>query len=95
MTLTEASYSEDKVTTGSVNTRPLSRTERQGWSCSILVTVWSVTADMRTSLIARSIGSSNSAISVSVLKKYVQRYRRAKVTAAYLVQAVIRQTLRV
>ena len=82
VTLTEASYSEDEVTTGSVNPRPLARTEKQGWSCSILLTVWSVTADMRTSLITRSIGSSNSAISDSVLKKYVQRCRRAKVTAA-------------
>ena len=34
-----------------------------------LVTVWSVTAGMRTSLIARSSGSSNSAKSGNVLRK--------------------------
>ena len=59
----EASYSEDEVTTGSVNPRPPMRKGRPKRSRSALVTVWSVTAGMRASLIARSSGSSNSAIS--------------------------------
>ena len=82
VTLFEASYSEDEVTTGSVNPRPPMRTGRPRRSRSTLVTVWSVTAGMRTSLIARSSGSSNSAISGNVLRKYVQRCRRPKVKAA-------------
>ena len=40
------------------------------------VSVWPVTAGTRTSLIARSSGSNNSAISGNVLRKYVQRCRR-------------------
>ena len=82
VTFIEASYSEDEVTTGSVNPRPPMRTGRARRSRSTLVTVWSVTAGMRTSLIARSSGSSNSAISGNVLRKYVQRCRRPKVKAA-------------
>ena len=79
VTLFEASYSEDEVTTGSVNLRPPMRTGRPRRSRS---TLWSVTAGMRTSLIALSSGSSNSAISGHVLWKYVQRCRRPKVKAA-------------
>ena len=46
-------------------------------SLSTLVRVlWPVTAGMRTSLIARSSGPNNSAISGNVLRKYVQRCRR-------------------
>ena len=82
VTLIEALYSEDDRTTGSVNPRPPMRTGRPRRSRSTLVTVWSVTAGMRTSLIARSSGSSNSAISGNVLRKYVQRCRRPKVKAA-------------
>ena len=58
----EASYSEDVVTTGSVNPRPSMRTGRPRRSRSTLVTVWSVTAGMGISLIAHSSGPSNSAI---------------------------------
>ena len=79
ITLFEASHSEDEVTTGSVNPRPPMRTGRPRRSCS---TLWSVTAGMRTSLIARSSGSSNSAISGQVLWKYVQRCRRPKAKTA-------------
>ena len=79
VTLFEASYSEDEVTTGSLNPRPPMRTGRPRRSRS---TLWSVTAGMRTSLIALSSGSSNSAISGHVLWKYVQRCRRPKVRAA-------------
>ena len=39
MALTEASYSEDEVTTGSVNRRPPARTGRPRRSRSTLVTV--------------------------------------------------------
>ena len=45
VTLIEASYSEDEVTTGSVNPRPPMRTGRPRRSRSTLVTVWSVTAE--------------------------------------------------
>ena len=62
VTLIEASYSEDEVTTGSVNPRPLMCTGIPRSSRSTLVTVWSVTAGMRISLIARLSGSGNSAI---------------------------------
>ena len=51
-TLTGAPYTEDEVTTGSLNSRPPTRSTL-------------VTAGMRTSLIACSSGSSNSAISSS------------------------------
>ena len=71
VTSIEASFSEDEVTTGSVNPRPPMRTGRPRRSRSTLVTVWSVTAGMRTSLIARSSGSSNSAISGNVLSDNV------------------------
>ena len=91
----EASYSEDEVTTGSVNPRAPMRTGRPRRSRSTLVTVWSVTGGMRTSLSARSSGSSNSAISGNVLRKYVQRCRRPKVKAASLLEAVIWRNLRV
>ena len=40
------------------------------------MSVWPVTAGMRTSLIARSSGSNNSAILGNVLRKYVHRCRR-------------------
>ena len=80
--LMEASYSEDEVTTGSVNPRPPMRTWRPRRSRFTLVTVCSVTAGMRSSLIARSSGSSNSAISGNVLRKYVQWCCRPKVKAA-------------
>ena len=79
VTLIEASYSEDEVTTGSVNPRPPMRTGRPRRSRS---TLWSVTAAMITSLIARSGGSSNSAISDHVLWKYVQRCRIPKAKTA-------------
>ena len=46
------------------------------------LTVWSVTAGMRTSFIARSSGPSNSAIYGNVLRKYDQRCRRPEVKAA-------------
>ena len=78
----EASYSEDEVTKGAVNPRPPMRTGRPKRSHSALVNVWSVTAGIRTSLIARSSGSSNSAISGNVLRKHVQRCRRPEVKAA-------------
>ena len=65
-----ASYSEDEVTTLSVNPRlPMPTGTPRRWR-STLVTVWSVTAGMRTSLFARSSGSSNSAIPGYVLRKY-------------------------
>ena len=44
--------------------------------------LWSMTAGTRASLIARSSGSNNSAISGNVLRKYVQRFRRPKVKVA-------------
>ena len=71
VTLTEASYSEEEVATGSVNPRSSMRTRKPRRSRSTLVTVWSVTAGMRTSFIARSSGFSNSAISGNVLRKNV------------------------
>ena len=82
VTLIEASYSDDEVTTGFVNPRLPMRTGEPRRSRSTSVTVWSVTPGMRTSLIARWSGPSNSAISGNVLRKYVQRCRRPKVKAA-------------
>ena len=63
VTLIEASYSEDEVTTGSVNPWPPRCTRRPRRSLSKLVTLWSVTAGLRTTLIACSSGLSTSAIS--------------------------------
>ena len=62
-TLTEASYSQDEITTGSVNPRSPMRTERPRRWRSTLMTIRSGTAVTRTSLIVCSSDSSNSAIS--------------------------------
>ena len=79
VTSIEASYSEDEVTTRSVNpSHPYAQGDQGGSDCMVS----DMTAGMTTSLIARSSGSSNSAISGNVLRKSVQRCHRPKVKAA-------------
>ena len=72
VTLIEASYSEDEVSFKASH----AHRDTKEVALYFSVNVWPVTADVRTSLIARSSGSNNSAISGNVLRKYVQRCRR-------------------
>ena len=63
MTLTEASYSLGEALAGSISPSPPMRTGSVISSRSALVIARSVIACMRASVIARSNGSNNSAIS--------------------------------
>ena len=82
MTLTEASYSEGEVLAGSVIPSPPMRAGSARRSRSTSDTSCSVIAGIRTLAIARSSGFSSSAISGSVLRKYVHRCRNPKAKAA-------------